>query len=456
MDKVLFSNLFEVDSINEKSYLVKCLENNELYSINKVSNILEYNFNTKDIIFINNYYVENNNYDKIIKFSELTLIEKINGENLFIFLENNKEISEKYLWGKIVEKDKENKIIKIMDSNKKLLQLQEYNDKIYLGQYFIFSNYYIDNNIIKLDNNSFTYFSSQDSYFSTKIKLNSFSIIRFYFLDFKKNENIFNIIKIQGNPEENIIENDVMEFIINLKIINFNYKLFPIKIELKENLFKEGIEFYTKISLGLLTKVNLFVNYKSENSYSYEYLYMFFNTTNIYNKNKIINMDDINIEINIFDNFDSENRIRFNIVNIPFQNEINKDILNINKEEDINKLNNSLLVCETFKNDFERSIYGIFKMYEIFDNIPLPLNENSILNEHYNLFGNVYDFVKTNNDDNEAEKFIEEWCSKEIGIDILNLGDYPNYEEEITNSQLKTKMGILIINYLKKKTNNGR
>ncbi len=90
-------------------------------------------------------------------------------------------------------------------------------------------------------------------------------------------------------------------------------------------------------------------------------------------------------------------------------------------------------------------------MYEIFDNIPLHLNENSILNEHYNLFGNVYDFVKTNHDDNEAEKFIEEWCSKEIGINILNLGDYPNYEEEITNSQLKTKMGILIINYLKKK-----
>ena len=66
-----------------------------------------------------------------------------------------------------------------------------------------------------------------------------------------------------------------MEFIINLKMVNFNYKLFPIKIGLKENLFKEGIEFYTKISLGLLTKVNLFVNYKSENSYSYEYLYMF-------------------------------------------------------------------------------------------------------------------------------------------------------------------------------------
>ena len=51
-----------------------------------------------------------------------------------------------------------------------------------------------------------------------------------------------------------------------------------------------------------------------------------------------------------------KNRIRFNIVNIPFQNEINKDILNTNKEEDINKLNNSLLVCETFKSDFEHSI----------------------------------------------------------------------------------------------------
>lgn len=73
------------------------------------------------------------------------------------------------------------------------------------------------------------------------------------------------------------------------------------------------------------------------------------------------------------------------------------------------------------------------------------------LNKHYNFFGNVYDFVKTHNGNEDAEKFIEEWCNKEIGTDVLKLGEYPNYEDEITNSQLKTKMGILIINYLKKK-----
>ena len=454
IDKELFSNLFEVDSINEKTYSVKCLENNELYLMSKINNIPENYLNPKDIIYISNYYVENdknNISDKTIQFNELTLIEKMNEENLFILLENNEEISDKYFWGKIVEKDEENKTIKIMNNNKKLLQLQEYNDKICLGQYCVFSNYYIKNNIIKLDHNSFTYFSSQDLYFSTKLKLNNFSVIRFYFLDFNKNGNIFNMIKIQGNSDENKIENDVMECIINLKMVNANYKLFPIQLELKENSFKEGIKFYTQISLGLLTKINLLINYKSENSYSYEYLYMFFNKTNIYNKNKIININDKKIEINIFDDFDSENRIRFNIVNIPFQNEINKESLNINKKEDIGKLNNSLLVCETFKNDFERNIYGVFKLYEIFDNIPLPLNKNSSLNKYYNLFGNVYDFVKTNKEDDEAEKFIKEWCNKEIGTDVLNLGDYPNYEDEITSSQLKTKMGILIIKYLKKK-----
>ena len=458
IDKELFSNLFEVDSINEKTYSVKCLENNELYLMSKINNIPENYLNPKDIIYISNYYVENdknNISDKTIQFNELTLIEKVNEENLFILLENNEEISNKYFWGKIVEKDEKNKTIKIMNNNKKLLQLQEYNDKICLGQYCVFSNYYIKNNIIKLDHNSFTYFSSQDLYFSTKLKLNNFSVIRFYFQDFKKDKNIFNMIKVQGNLGENIIENDVMEVILNLKIANPNYKLFPIELELKENLFNEGIKFYTKISLGLLTKTSVLINYKSENSYSYEYLYMFFNETNINNKNKIIDMIDKKIEIKIFDDFDSENRIRFNIVNIPFQNEVNKESLNINKKEDIGKINNSLLVCETFNNDFERHIYGVFKMYEIFDNIPLPLNENSSLNKHYNFFGNVYDFVKTHNGNKDAEKFIEEWCNKEIGTDVLKLGEYPNYEDEITNSQLKTKMGILIINYLKKKKTNG-
>ena len=371
--KELFSNLFEVDSINEQTYLVKCLENNELFAIKKISNFLEYNLSSKDIIYISNYYVEvendkNINSDKIIQLNELTLIEKMNGENLFIFLENNKEFSDKYFWGKIVEKDKKNKIITIMCSNKKLFLLQEYNDKICLGQYCMFSNHYIENNILKLDNNSFTYFSSQDLYFSTKLKLNNFSVIRFYFLDFNKNENIFNIINIQGNSDENIIKNNVMECIINLKMSNANYKLFPIKLKLKENFFKEGIEFYTNILLGLLTKTNLLINYKSENSYSYEYLYMFFNTTNIYNKNKIININNIvkiytdRKDVQYVAKVASYDEVKNNKYNLSVSTYVEKE--DTREKIDIKELNRKLEETVRRENELRLSIDKIIKEIE--------------------------------------------------------------------------------------------
>ena len=163
--KDLISKIFVVISTDENHYSLKCLENNELYTICKSSNILVYNFRPKDFIYINNFYFEKNN-SRSIEFSQITLIEKMTDETLFILLEKHKEINNLYLWGKIIEKDEINKIIRIMDKDKNLYKLEDYKDEICLGQYFIFSNYNIDNNIIKLNKNSFSYFSSQDLYFS--------------------------------------------------------------------------------------------------------------------------------------------------------------------------------------------------------------------------------------------------------------------------------------------------
>ena len=82
---------------------------------------------------------------------------------------------------------------------------------------------------------------------------------------------------------------------------------------------------------------------------------MFFDETNIYDKIKIIKINNKEIKINIFDNFDSKNRIRFNIVNIPFQDEFDLKI----PLKEINSKNNSFLVCETFKKDNDApNIYG--------------------------------------------------------------------------------------------------
>ena len=170
------------------------------------------------------------NDSRNIELNQITLIEKMTDENLFILLENHEDISHQYFWGKIIGKDKINKIIRIMDKDQNLYKLENYKDEICLGQYFIFSNHNIDNNVIKLNKNSFSYFSSQELYFSNKISLNNYSVIHLYFSDFKASENIYKIIQIEGNSDLNIITKDEMEIIINFKTLDNIYKICPIKI----------------------------------------------------------------------------------------------------------------------------------------------------------------------------------------------------------------------------------
>ena len=457
--KDLISKIFVVISTDENHYSLKCLENNELYTICKSSNILVYNFRPKDFIYINNFYFEKNN-SRSIEFSQITLIEKMTDETLFILLEKHKEINNLYLWGKIIEKDEINKIIRIMDKDKNLYKLEDYKDEICLGQYFIFSNYNIDNNIIKLNKNSFSYFSSQDLYFSKKILLNNFSVIHFFFRDFKANENIYNIIQIDGNYDLNIIKKDDMEVIININTINNIYKIRPIKIILRENFLSDGLEFYIRITLGFLNNISLFINYKDDNknSCSYEYLYMFLNEANISEKYKVITINNNPVKITKFDNFCSKNRIKFNVVNIPFQNEINK--ISQKSEYIFDNKYNSLSVCEIFKNDFDPTIYGIFNMEEIKNNIAFPINKNELLNKCYNKYGNIYDCCKNlnndNDNDNEVKSFLEK-CNKEIfDENFIKLFKIINIGEEITSSQLKTRMGILIIDSINSKSSNAK
>ncbi len=453
INETLISKIFIVFSADKNHYLLKCLENNELYTLSKESNILEYNFSPKDIIYINNFYFENNN-SKRIKFSQITLIEKMTDENLFILLEKQKEINHQYFWGKIIGKDEINKIIRIMDKDKNVYKLEDYKEEICLGQYFIFSNYNIDNNIIKLNNNSFSYFSSQELYFSNKILLNNFSVIHLYFNDFKEDENIYKIIQIDGNSDLNSIHKNDMEIILNIKTIETIYKVRPIKLILKENSLSDGVEFYIKITLGLFNNASLFINYKDENknAYSYEYLYMFLNETNISEKYKMITINSNPVKITKFDNFCSKNRIKFNIVNIPFQNEINE--VPQKKENILDDKINSLSVCEIFENDLNFNIYGIFNMKEILKNMHFLFNKNLILNNYYNKYGNIYNFFKNLNNDNEAINLVEKYNNEKLDQNFVNSFKCINIGEEITNSQLKTRMGILIIDSINTKKSN--
>ena len=160
------------------------------------------------------------------------------------------------------------------------------------------------------------------------------------------------------------------------------------------------------------------------------------------------------VKITNFDNFCSENRIKFNIVNIPFQNEINE--ISQKDENIFDNKNNSLSVCEIFENDSNSNIYGIFNMKEIVNNIPIPINKNSLLNNFYNDYGNIYDYFKNLNNNNEAKNFVEKYGNVVLDQNFVNAFKYINIGEKITSSQLKTRMGILIIDSINSKSSNAK
>ena len=443
----LTSNLFIVNFVNEKEYSVQLFKKKELFILDKKCEFLDYSLKSKDIIYINNYYVE----DKNIKLTQISLIEKLSEEKLFILLQEKEEISNNYLWGKIIEKDEKNKKIRIMDKNTRLFTIENYNKGVKLGQFFIFSNYSIDGNIITLKeekDDSFYYYSSQELYFSNKINLNFYSVIQFYFIDFNNNQNYYKKISVDKVITE--IKSNKIEIIYNHSTPSIN-KLIPVEICLIKSESNKAF-FFIKILQGLLNKISAFINYAGKPSYYFEYLCIYFKKPkNILEKTKLINCNNKNYIIKDFDNFNSNNRVRFNILNIPTQKDCEEYIkMNLDKPGS-QKLSNSILVCESFFDDEKSDIYGIFDIKEIVTKIYFELPIEKIdYNSYYYTVGDIYDQIKDNQmKDNEVIEFLN---NKE---NIFKLVDHYLYFGcltfgiEITNSELKTRLGIIICFYVK-------
>ena len=447
IQKKLISNLFIVHSVNETHYLLKFFKKKETFILSKEYEFLNYSLKIKDIIYINDYYLEGEE----IKLTEISLIEKLSEEKLFILLQEKEEIGNNYLWGKIIEKDQNNKIIRIMDHNKRVLTIKKYNNDIKLGQYFIFSNFSIENNIITLkedQDDSFYYYSSEELFFSNKIILNLYSVIQFLFIDFIGNNNYYKKISIDTNIHREIKTNEI-EIIYNHSE-NTNNKLIPLEIGLIKNEFNKS-SFFVKVLQGLLNKINVFVNYDGEPSYCFEYLYIYFNEPqNNLEKTKTIKCGEKNYIITAFDNFNSNNRIRFNIVNIPMQKDCEEYSTNSGNSLKRN-LSNSVLVCESFYNDKKSDIYGIFDIKEIVMNRSLGLTfKNLDYNSYYYIVGGIYDQLKNDKiEDKKALELLNEYETSLKSMDSSLFLYCLTFTTEISSSELKSRLGILICYYLK-------
>ena len=443
--------IFLVLEDSKGNYILKCFENNEKYILSKNFPFFDIFLKKDDIIYIYKYYVNNNDI-KLIIFS---LVVKLTEENLIILLESNKELKKSIFFGKIIEINPSHKnlheIILLNNEKKIFKKTIDANIDVKLGQLYLISQYSIDkieNKIYSISETckSFVYHTSQDIYFSTKIKLNNLSVIQFHFLDFNKSKennefnNLYNAIKI--NEEKVDIVCDEMNVVIEIKKLK-NYEYYPISIELihKSKHEKMNITFNFNLLHGFINKINAFINTSQNIPYLYEYIYYYFDEQ-IYQAIKIIKIGKISKFISVYDIFDSKNRIRFNILNIPFQNEC---------EEKVLKNSNSLMVCEIFsEKNIMPKIVGIFSIEEIRKNI-LMLESNKVFDKYYDDFGFIYDCLCNFNYDNKGDfikKCFEQYSLKIKPNESLKFQNICCFEEEITLSQFKTRIGIIVSYYL--------
>ena len=458
----LISNLFLVDSVDsmKEAYSLKCIGEKEIYILEKKNINVKINLKEKDFVYINDYYLEtennNVNSNKKIILSKLSFIEILSDEKIFILLENKEELSKKYLWGKIISIDEinKNRIISILDSKKRILKIENYTNEMELGKYFLISNYKIENNIIKFNENTYSYYSSQELYFSTKIKFNMLSVIKFFFIDYLgENKNKYNLIKINGYKADKILINhETMEIVVEHDVLNNNNKLLPTKFMLiKNDNSLEQLIFNIEVLQGFLNKVNCFINYENDFPFCFEYLYIFFNESKNFNKYKYhtININGKNKIIENYDIFESKSRIRFNIANIPFQNDFDQNIL---QNKIIEKSpNNSFLICITANDTEQDKIYGIFNIDQISQNTSFIINPiNKVFNSYYDTYGHIYDYMKTERTIEEQNQLIDECENRKIedGDKAFLLDNFPFFED-MTRSQLKTGIGILTSFHLK-------
>ena len=447
IEEKLYTNLFIVDSITENEYSIKCMENNKTFILSKDKTLFDLILNKNDIILINDYKIE----DIKIILSKISIIEKLTEEKLFFILENFNEIGDKFLWGKLLEINEKEKNYIIMDKNKNILTLQNLkNNDIKLGQFFLISGYIIDKekNLVFVNEDSFSYFSSQELYFSDKVNLNTFSVIQFYFLDYNNNNNIFNLIQIKNKKKE--IKSNKMNFIVSQKKIK-NFEIYIERIILLK--YKEEIsnkhEFHASICQGLINKINTFINYDSPFSYYYEFIYYSYNDFDFL-KTIEIKFNNNSKNIMICDDFCSKNRRKFNVLNIPFQNESNN--------EECQRIK-SKLICSTFtQNPLKPDLFGIFDVKSILLNIPIMKFMNCIYDEYYDIFGNIFDFLKMEtHEDNIMIEFINDCINKyntyKSEIEKLHYFKVSIFDENISLSQLKTKIGIIAAHYINKLVN---
>ena len=453
IDEELKSDLFTVKSITKEYYFLysfTCLKEFKIVKSEITIELIE-----GDYILIDYYSNNSTKKDNEIKFNPITAIKKLNQELLIRFAIAKFSNNDSLGILKIVSIE-ENYYL-LINIRQKLYKINKDNiSKNYdlnLCKILIVTNYKIigdinsDINLIELNNNSIAFVSSQDIYFSyKKITLNFYSVIKVNFLDYKLQKNIFNKIKIKDKQFQ--ITKKEMYFVFScFKINNMDY--FPIEIQLISDIPDKNQNYFFILYHGLLNKINAFINFYSEYSCFIEYFFYQINKPLNFVQN--VDVSGVIYKVDDFDTFGVENRQRINMLNVLFPSEYYQEGLDISNQK------NSFQICKLFS-ETKNLLFGIFDISEITENI-IYLRENDEFDDYYDIAGDILTIVEElgktlrsiGKIENNKIELIKKKCKAkldEINISKSDIISLYTFEEEITFSQYKTRLGLLLCTYI--------
>ena len=440
----IFTNLFRVDMLysEEKYYVLLCLGELKEYKIN-ASNI-PFQLKKNEFILISNYSI-NESSNEII-FNKITLMTELNEEELFIYIDSYyRQNTDKLLLFKII--DINEKYFMLINRFNDIYKLQKTKDietsEIKLCSLILIKNDFksisYPNKQIKemiiFNKNTIFYVSKQEIYFSNLIQINFINVIQINFLDYNSSKNYFKEIIISGK-----------QFCIN------NNELYcPFYKPTQNDLFSEEItlqieekdhrksSFNCFIYRGLLNKINAFANYYSKKSFFYEFYFMCIDEPLVKIKtNTNIKINEKQYELKTFDTFQSLNRKRINVLNIPYQ-----ELEDFDEKELIKNKINSIQICKIYQNK-KSMIFGIFNIKE--DLFIAQENDNSKFDPFYEEFGDVMTIIESINYNAFNKNKIDEICKRYNNSKIEKSEDFilSIYNDELTLSQFKTRVGLAL------------
>ena len=397
-------------------------DNNEI-NIKLNHNYSKRKFEQNEIYNLKNLYWDKYQLNECImsdikKFSKIKL-EKSKFLEEIDNIEINKIIS---LKGKISFISFEQKIIKIKNNNI-LIYLNEnlIQNISFTGINYFYNLKITDNNILNITNTS-------------KIIFEDFTYIHFYFIDYSNN-NYFTKIKI-----------DEKIYLINEKemLIEINKNLTD-KYNAKEVILMNNnnniLIFKTYIYTGYTNKINCFIN--NNNGKFYEILYFFKNKIHLPNKIIIENF-----ELNNYDIFLNEYRIRYNIMNSKEIGIINNDLTKLYNSwqkiilisldnqyftYSISKIKGKKNKKKKFKmdKDFEIKLSNFYKNYKYNIN-ELKRDKKEIKEKYSELFKEIdltEEKLEISTEDEQSNESENEDNESEFDIEILNNNkiDYKEY-----------------------------